>query len=93
MSKPTENDLHLWIGDMLPTTYEAALIIFHYSKKVPYERQSLISMQKLYIIQYVLKITGHFLARVIYFLVFFVKCKTVKCNFRVFLSKKYKRKN
>ena len=23
---------------------------------------------------------------------FFVKCKTVKCNFRVFLSKKYKKK-
>ena len=40
-------------------------------------------------IQYLLKITGCFLARVIDFLVFFVKCKTVKCNFRVFLSKKY----
>ena len=33
MSKPTENDVHLWIGDMLPTIYEAALINFHYSKK------------------------------------------------------------
>ena len=52
MSKPTENDVHLWIGDMLPIIYEAALIIFHYSKKgeVPYGRQSLISMQKLYMI-------------------------------------------
>ena len=52
MSKPTENDVHLWIGDMLPIIYEAALIIFHYSKKgeVPYGRQSLISMQRLYMI-------------------------------------------
>ena len=52
MSKPTENDVHLWIGDMLRTIYYAALIIFHYSKKgeVPYGRQSLISMQKLYMI-------------------------------------------
>ena len=52
MSKPTENDVHLWIGDMLPIVYEAALIIFHCSKKgeVPYGRQSLISMQKLYMI-------------------------------------------
>ena len=33
MSKPTENDVHLWIGDMLPSIYEAALITFHYSKK------------------------------------------------------------
>ena len=33
MSKPTENDVHLWIEDMLPTIYEAAFIIFHYSKK------------------------------------------------------------
>ena len=40
-------------------------------------------------VQYLLKITGHFLARVIDCLVFFVKCKTVKCNFRGFLSKKY----
>ena len=44
-------------------------------------------------IQYLLKTTGRFLARVIDFLIFFVKCKTVKCNFRVFLSKKYKKKN
>ena len=44
-------------------------------------------------IQYLLKTTGRFLARVIDFLVFFVKCKTVKCNFRVFLSKKFKKKN
>ena len=52
MSKPTENDVHLWIEDMLPTIYEAAFMIFRYSKKgeVPYGRQSLISMQKLYMI-------------------------------------------
>ena len=43
-------------------------------------------------ILYLLKITGHFLARVVDFLVFFVKCKTVKYNFRVFQSKIYKKK-
>ena len=43
-------------------------------------------------VQYLLKTTGRFLACVIDFLAFFVKCKTVKCNFRFFLSKKYKKK-
>ena len=41
-------------------------------------------------IQYVVKTAGHFLARVIDFHVFFVKCKAVKCNFKAFLSKNYK---
>ena len=43
MSKPTENDVHLWIGDMLPTIYEAALIIFHYSKKGSALRKTVIN--------------------------------------------------
>ena len=33
MSKLTKNDVHLWIGDMLPTIYKAVLAILHYSKK------------------------------------------------------------
>ena len=40
--------------------------------------------------QYLLKTTGRFLARVIYFHVFFVKFKTVKCDFKAFISKKLK---
>ena len=39
-------------------------------------------------IQYLLKTTGRFLAHVIDFHVFFVKCKTVKCDFKAFVSKK-----
>ena len=44
-------------------------------------------------IQYLLKTTGHLLARVTDFHVFFVKFKTVKCDFKAFVSKKYKKKN
>ena len=43
-------------------------------------------------IQYLLKTTGRFLARVINFHVFFVKFKTIKCDFKAFVSKKYKNK-
>ena len=46
----------------------------------------------LYSIQYLIKTTGRFLARVIDFHVFFVKFKTVKCDFKAFVSKKYKKK-
>ena len=42
-------------------------------------------------LQYLLKTTGHFLARVINFHVFIVKFKTVKCDFKSFVSKKYKK--
>ena len=43
-------------------------------------------------IQYLVKTTGRSLARVIDFHVFFVKFKTVKCDFKAFVSKKYKKK-
>ena len=45
-----------------------------------------------YILQYLLKTTGRFLARVIDFHVFFVIFKPEKCDFKAFVSKKYKKK-
>ena len=49
MSKPTENDVHLWIGDMLPTIHVDNFSLFK-KGEVPYGSQSLISMQKHYMI-------------------------------------------
>ena len=46
----------------------------------------------LYSLQYVIKTTGRFLAHDIDFHVFFVKFKTVKCDFKAFVSKEYEKK-